>query len=104
MFFVIIQWCFMNLTIRNIPDEVINKIRTLSQVERRSLNSEILVILEHGLNEKIGHLFNMRSNMTKELQVSIWRGLASKWEDDRSTNEIINDIYKRRTPGRNIEL
>ena len=94
----------MNLTIRNIPDEVINKIRTLSQVERRSLNSEILVVLEHGLNEKLGHLFNIKSNMTKELQVNIWRGLAEKWEDDRSSQEIINDIYEHRTMGRDVEL
>ena len=94
----------MNLTIRNIPDEVINKIRTLSQVERRSLNSEILVVLEHGLNEKLGHLFNIKSNTTKELQVNIWRGLAAKWEDDRTANEIINDIYERRTMGRDVEL
>ena len=94
----------MNLTIRNIPDEVINKIRTLSQVERRSLNSEILIVLEHGLNEKLGHLFNIKSNMTKELQVNIWRGLAEKWEDDRSSQEIINDIYENRTMGRDIEL
>jgi len=94
----------MNLTIRNIPEEVINKIRTLSKVERRSLNSEILVVLEHGLNEKLGRLFYSRSNMTKELQVNIWRGLASKWEDDRSADEIIKDIYNRRTMGRDVEL
>jgi len=94
----------MNLTIRNIPEEVINKIRTLSKVERRSLNSEILVVLEHGLNEKLGHMVYSRSNMTKELQVNIWRGLASKWEDDRSADEIIKDIYNRRTMGRDVEL
>jgi hypothetical protein len=42
--------------------------------------------------------------MTKELQVSIWRGLAAKWEDERSTEKIIADIYNRRTPGRKVEL
>lgn len=94
----------MNLTIRNIPDEVINKIRTLSQVERRSLNSEILMVLERGLNEKLGHLFNIKNNMTKELQINIWRGFENKWDDDRSTEEIITDIYNNRTMGRNIEL
>lgn len=94
----------MILTIRNIPDEVISKIRTLSQVERRSLNNEILIILEQGLNQKLGHLFNIKSNMTKELQISIWRGLAAKWEDDRSSQEIIKDIYEHRTMGRDVEL
>lgn len=94
----------MNLTIRNIPDEIINKIRTLSQIERRSLNNEILIVLERGLYEKQGHLFGIKRNMTKELQVNIWRGLAAKWEDDRSSQEIINDIYEHRTMGRNVEL
>lgn len=94
----------MNLTIRNIPDEVMNKIRTLSQVERRSLNSEILMVLEKGLNYKLENLFNIKENMTRELQVNIWKGLAGKWEDDRSTNEIIDDIYSHRTAGREIKL
>ncbi len=94
----------MNITIRNIPEEVMDKIRTLSKVERRSLNSEILVVLEQGLSEKLGRLFNIKSNMTRELQVNIWRNLAEKWEDDRSSQEIINDIYDNRTMGRDVEL
>ncbi len=94
----------MNITIRNIPKEIMNKIRTLSKVERRSLNSEILMVLEQGLDEKLGRLFNIKSNLTKELQVNIWRNLSSKWQDDRSSEEIINDIYNRRTMGRDVEL
>jgi len=94
----------MNITIRNIPAEVINKIRTLSQIERRSLNSEILMVLERGLNEKIGHFFGTKSNLTKELQINIWRSLSEKWEDDRSAEEIIKDIYDRRTKGRDVAL
>jgi plasmid stability protein len=94
----------MNITIRNIPKEIINKIRTLSKVERRSLNNEILMVLEQGLDEKLGRLFNIKSNLTKELQVNIWRNLSSKWQDDRSSEEIINDIYNRRTMGRDVEL
>lgn len=94
----------MNITIRNIPEEIIKKIRTLSKVERRSLNSEILVILEQGLNKKLGHLHNNKSNINKELQVGIWRNLSSKWEDDRSTEDIIKDIYEQRTMGRDVEL
>ncbi|MBN1997344.1 hypothetical protein JW935_07325 [candidate division KSB1 bacterium] len=94
----------MNITIRNIPEEVINKIRTLSQVERRSLNNEILVVLERGLNEKLGDFSNLKTNMTKTLQVNIWRGIAEKWEDERSSEEMIKDIYEHRTKGRDVEL
>lgn len=38
-----------NLTIRNIPVDVMNKLKTLSEIERRSINSEILFIIEKGL-------------------------------------------------------
>ncbi len=38
-----------NLTVRNIPDELLNKIRLLSIIEKRSVNSEILMVLEKGL-------------------------------------------------------
>ena len=36
----------MNLTIRNISSEVMEKIRTLSKLAKRSVNNEILLILE----------------------------------------------------------
>ncbi len=94
----------MNITIRNIPEEVIDKIRTLSQVERRSLNSELLMVIEHGLNEKLARRFGTKSYMSKELQVNIWKNLSGKWEDERTSEEIIKDIYDQRTMGRNIEL
>jgi len=94
----------MNLTIRNIPDEVVNEIRTLSKVERRSLNSQILLVLENGLNHKTRYVRNHEPAVSKDLQVDIWRGLAGRWEDDRSSQEVIDDIYAHRTMGRNVEL
>ncbi|MCP4753890.1 MAG: Arc family DNA-binding protein [Proteobacteria bacterium] len=39
----------MNITIRNIPEEVISKLRALPQIERRSLNNEILNALMDGM-------------------------------------------------------
>ena len=94
----------MNLTVRNIPDDVINKIRTLSQVERRSLNNEILFVLEQGLQEEVQHSFTIKRNISKNTQINIWKRLSNKWKDDRSTNEIINDIYNSRTLGREFQL
>jgi len=39
-----------SITVRNIPDEVLEAVRILSAKERRSLNNEILVLLEKGLD------------------------------------------------------
>ena len=94
----------MNLTIRNIPDNVINKIRTLSQMEKRSLNNEILFVLERGLQDEIRHFFKIKRSVSTDTQVNIWKRLAKEWQDDRSTDEIINDIYNSRTLGREYQL
>ena len=94
----------MNLTIRNIPDDVISKIRTLSKTEKRSLNNEILIILERGVEEEVNNLFKEKRTVSKNLQIEIWKRLSNEWKDDRSTDEIIKDIYDNRTLGREFKL
>lgn len=91
-----------NLTIRNIPNEMMNKIKTLSEIQKRSMNSEILFILEKGLlfenSQKSDKL------LSKDTQVKIWNKLSGKWKDKRKTSEIINDIYSARSKGREFSL
>ena len=91
-----------NLTIRNIPNEMMNKIKTLSEIQKRSMNSEILFILEKGLlfenSQKADKL------LSKDTQVKIWNKLSGKWKDKRKTSEIINDIYSTRSKGREFSL
>ncbi len=94
----------MNITIRNIPDDVVSKIRTLSQMEKRSLNNEILFVLERGVQEEVRYYFNLKRNISKETQIEIWTRLSKEWQDDRSTDEIIDDIYNSRTLGREFKL
>jgi len=38
-------------------------------------------------------------NISKKIQIKIWKRLSGEWQDDRDTNEIINDIYNSRTLG-----
>mgnify|MGYP006303559133 FL=1 len=42
-----------NITIRNIPDEIFEQIKKLSSVEKRSINNELLVIIEKGTQSEI---------------------------------------------------
>ena len=93
-----------NITIRNIPDSIMEKIRTLSTIEKRSINNELLLIIEAGLNEESERKTKNENIIPKESQIRIWEQLMGKWEDDRSAKEIIEDIYAHRTPGRNIDL
>ncbi len=94
----------MNITIRNIPNDVITKIKTLSEIEKRSLNSEILMVLEKGMQEEIKNRFNIIKHVGKTSQINIWNKLANSWQDDRTTEEITDEIYKNRTMGREFDL
>lgn len=94
-----------HLTVRNIPESVLEQIKTLSQLERRSMNGEILVLLETAL-----HAYRRAGStepsyqISTDTQIEVWERLSGEWDDARSTEDIINDIYTNRTAGRSIDL
>jgi plasmid stability protein len=93
-----------NITVRNIPDAIFKKIKALSSIEKRSLNSEILMIIERGTSTEFEGKMHTRKYVSKDTQLSIWKSLLGKWSDKRSTKEIIEDIYSHRTIGRKVKL
>ena len=93
-----------SITLRNIPDELLNRLRTLSIVEKRSLNNEILMILEKGLARESEYKTNCKNHLTIDTQIKIWQNLCGQWKDNRSTDEIIRDIIDSRTEGRSVDL
>jgi len=92
-----------SLTVRDIPGDVLDKIRVLSTRERRSLNKQFLVIVEDGLKTHTAALERDRAP-APSLQVALWRDLAGHWEDQRPTGAIIADIRRHRTGGREVRL
>jgi hypothetical protein len=93
-----------SITIRNIPPEILERIRSLSSVERRSINSEILFLLERATYTEYEEKLQKRKYLSKSSQLDIWRELAGSWQDSRSAKEIIEDIYAHRTTGRDVDL
>lgn len=94
-----------SLTVRDIPGEMLDKIKILSARERRSLNKQFLVIVEDGLKTRTTALERGRDpGPTPSLQVALWRDIAGKWEDERATDEIVADIRRHRTVGREVRL
>ena len=94
-----------SLTVRDIPDNVLDKIRILSERDRRSLNKEFLVIVEDGLEAYTAEMERGReAHISPDLQVALWRDLVGTWVDDRPTREIIADIRGSRTAGREVRL
>lgn len=94
-----------SFTIRNIPDEVLAQVRELSVLERRSMNNEILYILENGIQAQKMLLEQNKGNVVSEDErLRIWRTLSGQWKDKRSTEEIVEDIYSSRSFGRELNL
>lgn len=93
-----------SLTVRNIPDEILEKIKALSSIDRRSLNNEVLFILERGTYDVVLDRVHKVKHLSKATQLEIWKSLLGTWEDARSTKEIIDDIYTHRTVGRDVKL
>ena len=93
-----------NITIRNISQSVFDKLKLISRREKRSLNNEILRVIELGLSKIEDEAGRASSPINKETQLAIWRELSGKWSDKRSARTIIKEIYESRTPGREVEL
>jgi plasmid stability protein len=90
-----------NLTIRNVPEDLLKNLRKLSQRERRSLNSEVLVLLEKSVMQDAVGINS--DTITIQAQTELWSKLAGEWDDYRSAEEITDAILARRTPGREVE-
>ena len=73
-------------------------------MEKRSLNSEILMILEKGLVEESKSITSLKNYLSNDTQIKLWQNLCGKWKDSRSTVEIISDIIDSRSEGRSVDL
>jgi plasmid stability protein len=93
-----------SITLRNIPDQLLDRLRTLSIIEKRSLNNEILIVLEKGLTRESENKTNFKDHLTMDTQIKIWQNLCGQWKDNRSTDEIIRDIIGSRSEGRSVDL
>ena len=93
-----------NVTVRSIPDEIMVRLRTLAGTERRSLNSEILFLLERGLEGEAVALAGSERPVSPALQARLWEGLCGRWADERGWKEIADDIVSHRTVGREVAL
>jgi plasmid stability protein len=91
-----------SITLRNVPEELMTGIRILSERERRSLNSELLVVLEEGFASKAERL--EASPLGASLQASLWLDLCGAWKDDRSTEDILSELRASRSEGRDVSL
>ena len=76
-----------NLQVKDIDDSLYEALRALAKRENRSISQEVITIIKKYLaNPAV-----LERNNTDE-----FLKLAGSWEDDRTSEEIIRDIYKSR--------
>jgi len=105
----------VSLTIRNIPEEILKRIRILAAKERRSMNSEMLIVIEEGLASKIssdsgsigtslpGNVGNA-SLLSCAGREKIWTELCGEWKDNRPTKDIVAEIALLRSGSAESEV
>ena len=91
------------LTLKSLPETLIESLRSAAEAAHRSLNKEVIHRLERSFETPA-----MKTTTTDEFrvreQVAAWDKLAGSWESNLSIEEEIEALYAARTPGRDVEL
>ena len=89
------------ITLKNVPEALLNRLRKMASTQRRSLNQQILYLLDSAEGPEERH---QRLKAEAERQTGAWRSLSGRWESRESVQEEIKQIYAARTEGRDVEL
>jgi plasmid stability protein len=91
-----------SLTVKNLSDDLLRSLRKAAAKDRRSLNQEIIHLLESALRGRTERRSSRASDV--EAQVAEWRRLAGRWESDVDRATEAERLMKRRTSGRKVVL
>ena len=92
-----------SLTIKNIPERLLARLREQAAAENRSMNREIIRLLDMSLSEDRSLRLEVRRTLA-DVQADAWSRLAGGWKSDVPVEEEIADIYSARSGGREIEF
>ena len=92
-----------SFTVKNIPDRLLIRIREQAARENRSMNGEIIRLLDLSLSADRVQLHEYRRTLA-QAQVQAWSKLGGRWMSDVPIDDEVADIYSARSGGREIEL
>ena len=92
-----------SITIKNIPGQLLARLRERAAMENRSMNKEIIRLLDSSLSADRTHPVEYR-RMLADAQAQAWSRLGGRWISDVPIEDEITDIYSARSGGREIEL
>ncbi len=87
-----------SITLKDVPEELLTRLRTAAARERRSLNQEALVLIEGGLAAR------ETAEERAHRQVEAWRAIAGGWESAQAFEDEVAELYAARTSGRDVDL
>lgn len=87
-----------SITLKDVPEELLVRLRAAAARDRRSLNQEALVLIDSGLTAR------ETAEERAHRQVEAWRALAGAWVSDREFEDDVADLYAARNSGRDVEL
>jgi len=90
-----------SLTIKNIPEQLLARLREQAAAENRSMNREIIRLLDMSLSADRSLRLEFRRTLA-DVQADAWSRLGGNWSSDVPVEEEIADIYSARSGGREI--
>ncbi|MCK6527160.1 hypothetical protein L6R50_06205 [Myxococcota bacterium] len=91
-----------SLTLKDLPDDLLERLRRAARRDRRSLAQQVLYLIEGGL--AAGERSEGTASSEAEEQVARWRELAGRWTSDQSFDDEVDRIRAARTEGRSVTL
>jgi plasmid stability protein len=91
-----------SLTLKNIPDSLLDRLRARAAVDRRSVSQEMIHLLERSLDAVPEA--DRDALAAARVQAEAWARLGGRWESDRSVEDEVREIFAARTAGRKVDL
>ena len=89
-----------SITIKNIPEQLLARVRERASAENRSVNKEFIQLVEAALQgEQAGAVAREQAAQ----QVAAWSNLSGKWACEDAAAETAT-IYAARSHGRDVAL
>lgn len=87
-----------SITLKDVPEELLVRLRRVAGSARRSLNQQALILIEGGLDGV------ETAEERAQRQIDAWRRLAGTWQSNETFEDEVDAIYAARTPGRDVDL
>jgi plasmid stability protein len=85
-----------SITIKDFPYELLARLRQRAARHRRSVNEEIVHLLDRVLSGAITRRDEAEVTRGVEAQVHAWRQLAGRWESEADPAREVEQIYAAR--------